>query len=447
MRKKYIKTLFIVFFITIFFKYIFCFDIKTKLEELYSAEKNFTIKKHIKLALQYYEKGFKKSFLEEIRLLAQIKSEYRDIISQLGTEFNTDMTDNGFSNSSNENKKSFLINKFEKVNKYYKESKLSNAIVELQSILELDKENKTAIQMLNNIKEEEFVFDDSKPFQNLVKELYDKGMVFYRKGSYKDAIEKFEKAKELDPTNTFVKRFLNLSRERLINIKRKEDEDRLIEEANKLRTEGEIKKSRSLYEKVYTYNKNNKQAEFYLNEFNRISDELYKEAFELKNNDKLKEAYSKVKEALEFNEKNFPASNLEKELKMKLAVYNERERIQKKVNQLYNKGVSCFEKGNYECACKYWEEVLKINPDDEQTKKNIEIAKERVKEFEIKKETKIKKLISEAEILIGQGLLEKAKSKYEYVLRLDGDNLKAIQGIKKIEELNMIKVGEKIEKR
>lgn len=436
---------FIVCFILVLFFCAFGVDIKTELEKLYQSETDFSVKKHIKLALQYYEKGFKKSFDEEIQIIKQLKKEYINIFES--AEESNNVKNDGINSITVDINNNLLINKFEKVNKYYKESKLSNAQIELQDILSIDKENKTAGKMLQDIKEEEFIFDDSKPFQNLVKELYDKGMVFYRKKLYKEAIEKFEKALDLDPSNQQVKKFLNLSRENLLNIKEKEDEARLLEEADKLRTEGEIKKARSIYEKIYIYNRNNKQAEFYLNEFDRISNELYENAILLKKDEKLKEAYEKIKESLEFNEKNINAKNLEKELKMQLALYNENEKLRKKANQLYNKGVSCFAKGDYENACKYWEEVLKINPDDEQARKNIEIARAKLEEVELTKEEKIKKLIAEAETFINQGLLEKAKSKYEYVLRLDNENTEAKNGLKKIEKLNTIKIGEKIDKR
>ncbi|GEM_PF-3977744 len=442
---KIYKSFFILILVLIvLYENILSLDIKAELEKLYSVENNFIIKKHIKLAQQYFEKNYHKSFLEEIRVIIQLKKENTEILNQIIAEVKGEQITN---NSVENSETNLIMNRFEKANKYYKESKLLNALAELQDILKLDKENKTASQMIKEISNEEFLFDDTKPFQSLVKELYEKGMAFYRKGLYKEAIEKFEKAKDLDAANNQVKKFLNLSQEKLLSIKDKEDEDRLIEQADKARTDGEIKKARSLYEKVYINNKNNKHAEFYVNEFNRISNELFEKAKALKEENKMRESYEKIKEALEFNEKNISAKDMEKELKIKLAIFNEKEKTQKKVNQLYNKGVACFEKGDYESACKYWDEVLKINPDDEQAKKNIEIAKAKLEEAKIHKQEKIKKLIADAETLINQGLLEKAKSKYEYILRLDAENTEAKTGIKKIEELNTIKVGEKIDKR
>jgi tetratricopeptide (TPR) repeat protein len=435
--------IFIILFIEI--SYVLSLDIKSELEKVYSLESDYSIKKHLKLAISHWEKGNKKSFLEEIDVIKAIKKKDIEVYNNILNELNGEKQ--GVSLNTDNEKNDIVMAKFEKANKFYRMSNLSGAILELQDIINLDKENKLAKQFIEDIKAEKFIFDDTRPFQNLVKELYEKGMVFYRKGAYKDAIEKFERAKELDPANTQIKKYLNLSNQNLLTMKQKEDEEKLIEQADKLRSEGNIEKARLIYEKVYAQNPANTHAQFYLNEFDKISENFFQNAKNLFEQNKIKESYEKIKEAIEFNNKNFEAIEFQKKIKLKLATFLDEEKKKKEANKLYNKAVEYFGKGDYEKAIELWEEVLAINPDDAQAKKNIELANQKLKENESNKAKKIEKLLEQAELLVKQGLLEKAKGKYEYVLRLDETNEKAKQGLINIQNLNSQVIGEKIDKR
>jgi len=435
--------IFIILFTEI--SYVLSLDIKSELEKVYSLESDYSIKKHLKLVIFHWEKGNKKSFLEEIDVIKAIKKKDIEVYNNILNELNGEKQ--GVSLNTDNEKNDIVMAKFEKANKFYRMSNLSGAILELQDIINLDKENKLAKQFIEDIKAEEFIFDDTRPFQNLVKELYEKGMVFYRKEAYKDAIEKFERAKELDPANTQIKKYLNLSNQNLLTMKQKEDEEKLIEQADKLRSEGNIEKARLIYEKVYAQNPANTHAQFYLNEFDKISENFFQNAKNLFEQNKIKESYEKIKEAIEFNNKNFEAIEFQKKIKLKLATFLDEEKKKKEANKLYNKAVEYFGKGDYEKAIELWEEVLAINPDDAQAKKNIELANQKLKENESNKAKKIEKLLEQAELLVKQGLLEKAKGKYEYVLRLDETNEKAKQGLINIQNLNSQVIGEKIDKR
>lgn len=442
LQQKVKVYIFIIIFIKI--SYLFSLDIKSELEKIYLSENDYSIKKHIKLAISHWEKGNKKSFLEEIEVIKVIKKGNAEIYNNILNYLNgSEQRDSQNIN----NEKNIIMTKFEKANKFYRESKITNAILELQDILNMDKGNESAQKFINEIKAEEFIFDDTRPFQNLLKELYEKGMIFYRKGAYKDAIEKFERAKELDPANAQIKKYLNLSNQYLLTMKQKEDEEKLIEQADKLRSDGNIKKARMIYEKVYAQNSANSHAQFYLKEFDKISENLFQNAKNLFEQNKIKESYEKIKEAIEFNNKNFEAIELQKKIKLKFVNFLDEEKKEKQANKLYNKAVEYFGKGDYEKAIELWEEVLAINPDDEQVRQNIEIANQKLKENETNKIKKIEKLLAQAEVLVKQGLLEKAKSKYEYVLRLDETNEKAKQGLADIQRLNSQVAGEKIDKR
>jgi tetratricopeptide (TPR) repeat protein len=286
----------------------------------------------------------------------------------------------------------------------------------------LNQNNRQAKAFLMEISEENFILDEDKPFQSIVKQLFDDAMRFYRKEMYKEADNKLKEAHETDPTNEQVKKYLQIIAEKNNKAKEIEEKDTLLLTADKMRENGDIENAKKVYENVLKIMPDDMKAQFYIDNFNKKSDELLNEAKNLYDTGAKQESYKIVKASLEYNDNNLDAQNLANKLSSEIAGMQNKNEQNKKANKLYNDGVDAFSKGEYEEAIKYWQAVVEINPDDTETQNNIVMAKEKIAETIKKTGKKINDIIAEAKEMFDQGLIEKAQSNFEYVLRIEPDN-------------------------
>ena len=91
------------------------------------------------------------------------------------------------------------------------------------------------------------------------------------------------------------------------------------------------------------------------------------EEYNNKNYTKAEEYFRKI---LDIYPDNMTALSYLKKTKAKLS--------KKDPSQLYMQGVLAYTKGDYKLALYYWEEVLKIDPDNEKARKNIYRTKEKL---------------------------------------------------------------------
>jgi len=419
-------------------------DNKEILSLLYSQKSSYQTKKHLELAISFCKKGQIGSFREEIEILKLIDKEsaglYERILNPDTPTDNTAPPRGNVTPSTSET--GVLAQKYTRAQSYYRESKLGEAINRLNEMLSINKNNSEAKQMLATIESEKFLTDDSRPFQALVKQLFDEALVSYRRGNHREAEEKFIKAGETDPTNMQVKQFFNINAEKLNRLKDIQEWENTLDKADKLRFDGSYGSARKLYEKVLSSDPENHKAAFHLKEFDSKCEEYIATAKAQLYSGEISGSSRSVKTALEYNASSEKAEVLKNEIDAVFAKMKNSEKEKKKIIKLYNKGVDEFGRGEYEEAIKTWQAVLDIFPTDPGAARNIETAKVKIMERDDKKSGKINAALLEADEYAKQGLLEKARSKYEYVLRIAPKNSGAIEGIKKIEAMKEVSDGQ-----
>lgn len=420
------------------------------LESLYAGKASFQVKKHLKLAISFYQKSRQNSFVEEIKFLRQIDPESEEIYTSIldnktptspapVVTFTAPQSSPTPAIGLTPEEKT-IADKLLRAGECYAKSKIPEAVTELQSVITMDRYNKEAKEFLALIEKEAFVTDTTKPFQGIVKQLFDEAMALYRRGNYKEAEEKMQRAAETDPMNKQVTEYLSLISEKLEGLKGEQDVEEALAKADKLRFQAKYQQARSLYEKVLTVDGSNTKANHYIAEFNSKCAEFTKKASLLAAQKMVKEARKEIATALDYNPSDEETIALKSRLDLEYADQLKAEKEKKRINKVYNEGVNYYGKGEYKKAIDKWEEVLKFNPQDTGAAGNIEKAKEKLMEKSESDSTDIKDALAEAVELAAKGLVEKAEAKYEYVLRLDPQNAEAAAGLEEMKAIKEAKV-------
>jgi tetratricopeptide (TPR) repeat protein len=411
-------------------------DITAALRSIYDTKTSSVIKKHIKLAIDLSIKGLDNSLRNELGVLSSIDpssaGDYngllKRIISPAKKPYSPAASSDGPGvsglspiagpSSDGSSRDNLIQEKFAKAYGNYRDSRIAESKAGLQEILEMDRDNSETKKFLAEIEAEKYLADDNKPFQSIDSQ----AMAYYRKEMYGESSEKLQKALEIDPANRQVTSYLNHSEEKISMTRSRYECEKMLNSADRLRNDGEVLKARKLYEKALLADSQDKRRQFYIQEFDRRAAELTTRVKDLfAKNDPL-ESRKYALEALEYDPRNIQALEVEKQLSMVLAGLKQEDRAKKDADRLYNKGVTFFGKGEYDRAIECWEQVLAFSPDHAGAKKNIEIARQKAGETQAGMKRSVDEALVEAQELFDQGIIDRAKSKCEFVLRVDSTN-------------------------
>ena len=90
---------------------------------------------------------------------------------------------------------------------YYRAGEALKARAEFQKTLQTEKEHAAALQMLKNLDKEIFKEDPRDPFNAVIKEYFENGLLFYRKNEKEKAVKEWEKALLVTPANKQLREF------------------------------------------------------------------------------------------------------------------------------------------------------------------------------------------------------------------------------------------------
>jgi len=436
---------------------VFADSVSSGLRGLLDSAPDHRVKKHINRALQFDEKGFNRALREELELLARLDpdsaDEYRRLIECAGKEAATPQPEAAAESSGEAAPKpakspgagAFTEKKYETAYKYYTASRTDDALRVLAEILTIDSGHEGALSFISLIESEKFIFDSTKPFQNIVREFYGQGMGFYRREMYKEAEERFRKAAETDPTNKQVAEYIGKTADKLAALSEKAARDRELNRADRARTGGDIKTARAIYEKVLKSEPDNSRAAFYLADFERQAAALIERSEEMLKANNPEGAKEAADRAYQYSPK--ASGGAKKRADFEYASSRDAEKRKREADRLYNRGVTAFAKGDYRLAAECWQAVLKINPDDAEAAKNARLASERLAATGEEGQRNVKNALDEADDFKSQGLIEQAKSRYEYVLRIEPGNKEAAAGLAEIKKIGEQGADEAITKR
>ncbi len=281
---------------------------------------------------------------------------------------------------------------------------------------------------------------------NEVSYLVEKGKSFYQKGNYLDALFNFEKAAEIDPSNEEVNKYIILARTGLEQSFKKDTVlTRLIEEGNSFYINGDYGSAIEKWEEAlkegadttlingYMENLVERLSSYITEESKKIeslmdgdrlsiaSSRLHKLESKLNKIKKIPDLPSQISVIVKEGHKTI--KRLRDKLNSKLSSLNnlgisyfkkgeyrkaegyfrrvlmvdstnstaktyinkitqKKKTSEKDISDIYMKGVLAYTSGNYKLAIYYWNEVLKINPDHKNAKKNIKRAQEKLRSIE-----------------------------------------------------------------
>ncbi len=295
--------------------------------------------------------------------------------------------------------------------KFYNLGKYRESLRALNRGLSIDPEN-TQIReyMLRDTialrKEEEEVVSVNSPFYPLVQDLRRLGLEAFARGNYENSVKRWEEILLIFPFNEEARRQLtrtlartdpNLADEILAGLYR--DVQRLIkrdkkrEAISKLKLILEVNPGfRDAGNVLKRLEKEQKEKEVVITSEDRAhAVEAYKKGLEYYQQEKLAEALDECRKAVKLDPEFIDArvflasietklhnlARLETQTDRESAIKNSEVKI--KLKRHYMDGINFYLDGLYREAISEWEEVMKIDPDYENVRTNIERAKERLK--------------------------------------------------------------------
>ncbi len=258
---------------------------------------------------------------------------------------------------------------------------------EFRRVLEFNPEHKEAKEYIEKIQSK---------FRQAAGGLYIQALVLYENGDYKKSIQLLEMVQEEDPQHPGVAKYIELAKTKM---KEKEVEDRRIREEDARRraeedrrrreeekekakrdmynralshyNRGELKNALVLFQRVRREDSKYRKVQVYID---KVKDELarqhYDRGLELILQGELEEAIRELNKALIYNpdDENIRKSLEDAEEKIRASRMDEAE-------GLYNQGLIDYLNGNLKEAIKSWEEVLRIDPGHKKAKTNLERAR------------------------------------------------------------------------
>ena len=271
-------------------------------------------------------------------------------------------------------------------------------------------------------------------FLEITVRLYSDAEKLYSQGMLRQALEKNTEALKLSPGDDKLLAQSKTIKDAIEKKGGKNNVEVLKDEAEEFRRLKKYQNARLRYMEIKAIDPENPYALFYLKDFDEKAAQLLKKAqsaLAANDNEKALKAAAK---ALEYS----PDDGSIKEIYSSIV----KKGVQKgQADKMFNQAVDLFDKGEYEEAAELWKEVLNINPADTEAKQNLDKALEKSGENLKEKSLDAKKTYDEAVKAYKIGNMETAALKCEYVLRMDPDDL---DSRKMLDEINRIKEeGEK----
>lgn len=200
---------------------------------------------------------------------------------------------------------------------YYKQNEVTLAKIEWERALKIFSNHKNVILALSMLESERYKGDSDELYHETIKNIYEKGIKYYRLGESEKALAEWKKALDLNPGQRQIKKFYN---EVYNKLRSKEQPNKETKESKNIET-GQVK--------VITYPKSKKK------------------------------------------EKNASAEVVKKMLSA--------DNIKSKAEEYYKEGLKNYQKKNFEKAKFYWQEVLKLDPGHKKSINNLEKLKNELK--------------------------------------------------------------------
>lgn len=260
-----------------------------------------------------------------------------------------------------------------KVNKPFDDYELTVFVngqdAQIPMIVDLAPDKKTAYTLPLYAPFEE---NSNRPYNTLVKSLYDQAGQAYIQGDTEAAIDLLEKALKVDATEPQVLAFLNkLQPQSPTDNTSEQFIANTLVKAQKAEADKDFHEARSAYADVLKVDPKNSDA---LEGIQRIETQLLKDAARLLESYIKDGDYPKAKTMLAKIEQAFPKDERIKDWREKLdqmAHAGSPGDRKAKADETYNLGLESYRKDDFASAKKFWEETLQIDPQYIQAQQNL----------------------------------------------------------------------------
>jgi tetratricopeptide (TPR) repeat protein len=269
-------------------------------------------------------------------------------------------------------------------------------------------------------------------YLEITAKFYSDAQKYYEEGKYNQAAEKNSEAMKLSPDDVRVIEQAEAIKAASGKNSSNENLDKLKEEAENLRRLKKYPEARMKYLEIRAIEPENAYAVFYLKNFDDKEVQLLKKAKEYLASNNAEKALDAAAKAVEYAPDDTQAAVF-------YASIARDGMMKKKADKIFNQAVDSFNKGEYERAAELWKEVLNINPSDKEAKNNLDKAAEKAGDNLKKKSMEAKKAHDDAVAQYKIGNMDEAAAKCEFVLRIDPDDIdskKMLADINKIRKEN-----------
>ncbi|MFO7914091.1 MAG: PorV/PorQ family protein [Candidatus Krumholzibacteriales bacterium] len=268
---------------------------------------------------------------------------------------------------------------------------LDEAYDKLKLVLEYDPSNREAAEKMSELEEKILRNQQSRlrsaEKQSLLDYHLKAGLRFYRNNEYVQSRDEWEALLELDPGNQqaidYLERIGEKLEERIENYRKR---------ARDYERRGMLAEALDIWNIIKGLDPGDKSAQREYDRIKRDMQELsedfdatrkklevidiFNSALSSFNNGDYSETVNLLNRVLDLDPDHREATRLMQRAKRRLTPLNESEK--KQIRDLYVEGMKFFNQKKFKSAIELWEKILKINPENESVKQNIEEARRRL---------------------------------------------------------------------
>jgi tetratricopeptide (TPR) repeat protein len=268
-------------------------------------------------------------------------------------------------------------------------------------------------------------------FLEITGKLYNDADRLISAGLFRKAMEKNEEAMKLSPDDERLTAQAKVIKDGLEKNAPVNDIGTLKEEAEDFRRLKQFQNARLRYLEIKAMEPENPYAIFYLKNFDDKAAQYLQRAKSAVAGNENEKALKAAAKALEY-------SPDDEQIKAVYASIVKSGVLKEQTDKMFNQAVDLFDKGEYEQASELWKEVLNLNPSDAEARQNMNRALQKSGDDLKEKSQDAKKAHDEAVKEYKIGNMDAAALKCEYVLRIDPDDL---DSRKMLDDIHKVKVG------
>jgi len=322
--------------------------------------------------------------------------------------------------------------------KHYQAGKFKEAELAYQEVLLMDPTNAYAQKGLDRLREETYVPDAQRAYDQVTASLYEEGMCFYRKQTWDRAAEKLQAAAKLNPDQPQVKFFLERS---LAEMARQCDLARaqaLVMQAQKAEAAEAWLEALTAWREagrmqppaagaVAGIQRTGKKVE-------GVITNLLAQAKKDLENEKYAAALMGYEKVLAFFPENADAWNGHKKAHAGLENQKKSQGNQAEAQKFYNRGVEAYHQGELNQAIAAWENAAAADPQDAGIREALTRAKKEQGETRDKNRHLAQARYEDGLAAYQRGELDEALAAWKETLELDPEHAKARANIKRVQQ-------------